>query len=1416
MAFSELGTVKPRPRRKPVAGPYRSQSSIPKIRAKATRYEHRKVRPTAPPPRPKPKPVRTPVESLRHAEAKLARQSNPKLREATRRLRHALAAEARFKASQPTPEGSGGFPDRSLRSVAPRAYRKSFRTALHAGSSGGATADPAAELALSTAATLGVGAGARLAGLAGKAGVEAIGAKLASKEVSAGEDAAEAAAKRLLARAGRASKAKATAKVKRIRTAPRRAVNNVRTAPERARALPGRARQAATTSEGRRAAAKAAARSSARHPVRTGVPAAAISPVPLPGSLDKRARAAIVGTARAITHHPIETLETTARSLPAAITGPAALIEAAGLSAIHGNPTYLTKTASEQAKGVGKIVGDTFSGNTKKAEEAARKEGSLALATPLPALTRLKAYERARGGLRDVAAKGRRNLAARSETLNRRVRHAPEGVDQHVSGLLERRSFRGRVGKLKSRVDNPFRVSAAKHDRALRHAIAKAPKGSHVALQTLAEYGIRDLKGAEFVRHRGPGDKQLIRALDYAHQHPEIFKSKEFHKALKVLDRASKTAPAAMVGKGERARLLQQGDALDVLRPEERAPAKAVALTGERSRVAAWSALDKTEKQITRLRKSGRERLVQARVLEGARAAKLKEQTRSIYGEARRLEAHVAELRKALDPYTRPGHSIDASTRKPYDAQMLAAYKREVESGRRAVGLAPAIWTHHAEADMARGTGLENRFPTNPGRVEHLREGNLAKVDNLDRSFEGLLSGTIHMPRLRAAGKQFGRDLVREFKTPFKINGERKFVGQGSADWKAITGPKTRENPNGGQFDPQSVARFPLREWKNAIKDPFTTEHDLLGILQSAESGKVKGSEPWVLMPREVIREARAQINPEHNPLTRGMNTFARVSNRAILGTNPAWLVAQTAAEGIPLLLAKPSVLVKGPGLARDIAAYRKAKPEESAYIQATAGASPHSAAAAHTPLDQQETYTPALWEKGAKALTRGKTARAALSMGTFRALGELDRSRQNAYRTVLFAAEADKRFRSFHRSLTELFDTQARLAPHFKTRQELWDWFATDPKGKAEAQKIADYVDNIQGNWTAFTHYERAFAPFTIFYPFLRYSLRFALWTFPKTHPVTATIAYMLGQANSNELEKLLGAKPSSSFAYAFPVYGTPVNPEQVKKLEARGLSPERAKEIAGHAVLPGGSRISPGQSSLTQALSSGNPAQILSSANPFLAAGVTALTGTEPLSGEKASLPKGMAAINQLLAMPAPLRLAGVKLGGRSAASKAYAGFDPYKGARSLAFPFIPQSGERFVGSEKLNQAFAKKYGEGHVPGPFDSKLVQDLLYGGPNSTPQPKKLPEVLAKIHESEVGGAAVKRAEAPFYGKSKPFSPLQKRLLEAVENAWQTGPNGQGSSSNQFGLPVGGSSALMKRFGLESASSSALKQRFGIE
>ncbi|HET7455400.1 MAG TPA: hypothetical protein VFJ76_07765 [Solirubrobacterales bacterium] len=1287
----------------------------------------------------------------------------------------------------------GVAPSAELKAKYPRAYKKALDAfGEHHAKTEGLKEDLVAEFVISTAATAGIGAGAKLAGTAAeKALLAKAGSKLSSSATSAAESVAEKGAKAV------------AKKVSRARSAPARAARRAKETPERVRTAPRRAKRAVTTKKGRRAAAQGAARKAAKHPVGTAYGAALTVPSgAVPGDVGDRARAFAEGSAKALLHHPGETTKTTLRGLSGVITGPVALGAAAVDSAKEGTADPLVNTAKEEVEGVKQIVQTAFSGDVKKAEEAARKEGSLSLLTPLPAVTKTKAYKVAREDVRGVAAAGRRRLAA-SEKLpgkewrNRKVRHAPEGTGEHVSGLAARHDQRKRVSVIKARTDNPHRVAGDEHMGKVLHALAKAPKGAHIAMQTLAEYGIRDKRGADHLRMNGPGDKELLAALDYAEMHPHVFESKGMKEALEHYAKSVEGTAATKSGKGERARVLPQGDALGITRPERMVPHHRREELGADSWAEVRDRLKEVRKaQLAALRRDPKNAAVKADV----------ELTVKLLKEAKKEASRKVNSNRK----PRTWRMVNGKPQKvrlkdlPYDDARLKEYVDAVEAARKAAGLEKAIWTHHASSSGDKGAGFQNAFPTPAGRKEYAREGNLAKADELDRSLEGLVRGSILLPRSRAAGKEFMRNIVDEFSLPFTINGERVTVGHGSKDWAAITRRRSGDNPEGGQYDPRSVARLAYREFNNAIDDPFLTDSQrdarLLQILDAAESGKTPGNEPFVLVPREVVKEARAQISPETNILTKGMGEFAKISNRLILGTNLAWAVAQTVAEGVPLLISHPSLAnpAKLATLYRDSKRYGDRHPE----LRATAGVSPLNAAALRQPHEELETYTPEVWSKGAEAMTRGKTARGALSLAKLRALGLIDVRRQNAYRKAMYAAEADRKFRSWHSGLTGLFDGSAAISKRFrgKSREELWDWLNTTKEGRKWKEKLEDHVDAVQGNWTAFTRYERALAPFAIFYPFIRYSLRWATWAFPKEHPVRATVITMLGQANANQLEALVG---QSAFEE-----GLAKTPDPLPLSNPLGYSyPLYKNEDDETSVLPGGSRISPGQSSITQAVQSGNPAAVLSSLQPILGAGITATTGVEPFTGEQSSLPRGEAALNALWGLPSITRATDSKFGEQSVASKAFEQYDKNKDVRSFIFPFMPQSGEKFAAADSLGRAFDKKYGKNAVPSLppafYEAALNHDWKLA--------KKLrKEVVAAEHASDL----IKAAEQPFYGKDgKEFDDVAGEILGYITGYRQV-PY-EKPKPEPFGIPSTDPAKLREQFGLPSTSASDLRKQFGI-
>jgi hypothetical protein len=336
-------------------------------------------------------------------------------------------------------------------------------------------------------------------------------------------------------------------------------------------------------------------------------------------------------------------------------------------------------------------------------------------------------------------------------------------------------------------------------------------------------------------------------------------------------------------------------------------------------------------------------------------------------------------------------------------------------------------------------------------------------------------------------------------------------------------------------------------------------------------------------------------------------------------------------------------------------------------------------------------------------------------------------------------------------------------------------------------------------GNWRALTRHEAKFAPLVVFYPFVRYSLRWMFWSFPKEHPVKATILSFLAQQNANELEKLIGGSPSNWLDYAVPVY-----------TGSHGTD----------AVMPGGTRIAPGTNALVTAIGKGQVEGLASGLNPAVGIGVTAITGVDPYTGEKVAdtpLEHGLLATNALLSMFAPARAAGLNRvgeGEQSPSSKVYEATDPERGTRSFAFPFLPQSGEKYAEAQRFSKNQTTKYDD-PITSIFDNPEVGAAIFGKDGKTVD-WKLVKKLSRQHKlSEKASDKVTATEKPYFdtAESDGLTKEQLKALELLQGGILVKPPEK--KPNPFGIPSTDSEALREQFGLPSTSATELRKQFGI-
>jgi hypothetical protein len=1312
------GGHKPKAKPKVVAGPYRSQSSNKKIRSEATSHEHRKVKPR--------KAVRakqppSSAAAVRAALADIPAQFKPKNNP------HFTASAAKSGAIPP-PE--------SLKHYHPRAYEN--QKLAYISKHEGLKEDPLAELAISTAATAGVGGLASLAGKAGSKGAAAVGARLLSSEATVGESAAEKALKEAVTKATESGRVART--IAKVKAAPRATVERVKGAPKAARtAVRTKAgREQLLANEARRL--EKAGRSASKRPIRySGAGNAAAYPLGAHTSATKRANAYVEGTIKGFANDPLKTVGTTGRAALGIVTGPLALAESAASSAVHGTPRPFEEEAAKQIKGVVQIGGKLFSGNSAEVQKAVEDEVGLSFVAPFPALSRVKEleiYKDARGGLRARVASyrdlGRAKRRQELEEFKAGDRSRPPRKPRYAvrdTATGEERIFR-RTGKVLEGHRQRKRVSidtAREKARGDREAIlaskpviksirrSKLAKGQHNVgdvLATVAQYGIsRDREKAmrqldeieASIGHHHPdeipaGTITDLQNIKWMREHPAMFEDKHFWEAVDAYKRQAKEIETS-----GRKKVLAVGDVYGLARPEERLEA-GVDVGGRRVESHFYKepeAIQRKQAELSELRRD-------AAIVDGfAKVAKTKERRAKTAELATEIAARAKKLERELKDY-RDGLR-----------QATKDYVREAQATIAEKGLEQPAYVK--DVKPRQGLKAEPAFPGGRSAVKQHMAGGSARARGIAaRDFETLINQSVGEPRMRRSLHRATTDFVAHWAQP--VAGKRY-----------LTSSEIERAINRGELDESQFAVLHSQSFKQAILDPHKEAgqflNDIRGPLDRGMKGEIArraadSGHKYVVVPKEALREFVHQMEPPKG-LERIFGKANRFLTRLMLGFSPSWAIAQLLAEGIPAAVSIGASPTRWARVMQYMAQEdRKLGKEDRAAIDAVVGESP---GITPHPQTQFRVDTNLMASRFLRLAEGNPVGRSLLAVGKGDVLGFLDRWKGGKYRKAVAAAKADRQLNGFVTSLGELWRGQRTIIEAIKGKP-LGEQMGYIAKHPAEAAKLEGYLDNVMGNWRALTRHEAKLAPLVVFYPFLRYSLRWTFWAFPKEHPIKAQILYFLAQQNAEELEKLAGGPLTDPLGYAFAVY---------------------TNSHGEDAVAPGGQRIAPGLNSITQAIGKGNVESLASALNPAIGIAGAGVYGVDAYTGEKVAktpLEHALLAGNQLLSTFAPTRYAGLNELGQeqSYASKVFAQHDPEKQNRSIWNPFAPQSGTDFRASQVFARALQNKYAH-MIPGLpseyYEVAAAHDW-----------KRAKEILSENKRSEAAGNVVKAFEKPFYGK----------------------------------------------------------------
>jgi len=416
---------------------------------------------------------------------------------------------------------------------------------------------------------------------------------------------------------------------------------------------------------------------------------------------------------------------------------------------------------------------------------------------------------------------------------------------------------------------------------------------------------------------------------------------------------------------------------------------------------------------------------------------------------------------------------------------------------------------------------------------------------------------------------------------------------------------KLFDDPNSG-IDRSNYVLVPRQLYKRAV-DTFSPEDaaaTLKVVLDDTDSQF--SSRQYKIVRRHASEEF---LNQMTNTLVSPAITKAnQLTSALILGTSPAWAAMQVLAEYGQAAIAQPRLL--NPKFVRKaLKAYHDMDKRERLAFESWTGVTTRTIDSADELKLNLETGDIEAMGEAHKVMT---------------SLMRFDKWKGGRIRTLTAAAKIDKdlngRAARFERGIFGMNKEMgaALKAMEGKPLHEQLNWVAEHPK---LAQKYQGYLDDVMGNWSALTKNERVAAQVMIFYPFMRMSLRWALYSFPKQHPIKAAIGLYLGQQNANELTKLLHGDPS------FFKWGqVPLN-----------LGDGETKVIDF-------SRIAPASNALLEGLGgTDNPSLVsgLRVIQPTVAAAVTAVTGVDQFTGEKE--PEGfLNGVASLLTLPAPVRVA------------------------------------------------------------------------------------------------------------------------------------------------------------------------------
>lgn len=366
-------------------------------------------------------------------------------------------------------------------------------------------------------------------------------------------------------------------------------------------------------------------------------------------------------------------------------------------------------------------------------------------------------------------------------------------------------------------------------------------------------------------------------------------------------------------------------------------------------------------------------------------------------------------------------------------------------------------------------------------------------------------------------------------------------------------------------------------------------------FLDESEAGT-----PIVLIRKPMLDLFRQQ-DKDLEGVAAALYRLNRVSTRMVLGYSFAWMFSQVIAEMLLLVVEHPTRAVPALLKARKfqleggMAAQQLARlagstpgpnPAASSRTRPTAREQQRAVreAARHqqtSPVYLLGGVLPTIKQKAAgwfdvatetvPSRERSSKQQLAADIAWGRQFGRFDRWKSAWIREAGVLANIDKDLSNMARAAkavrgqVDLIETHADKLSKM-TDEEVLLW--TDSKeGYEVGMELMKQIDDQMGNWMDLRPgLESAVGQIIFFYPYIRFSLKWAFHTFPKNHPVLYALATTMGAANAEMLERIVNYDPAWPNEWAVvPVFGTPGNapdydptdPEAGELMQNQGSAP-------------------------------------------------------------------------------------------------------------------------------------------------------------------------------------------------------------------------------------------------------------------